>query len=299
MSYVQSLLLLICISVFIFSKSSHIDAPLIHAIRGRTATTLRVFESPPNSPPPLKPLHTTGDGAGDNGNEGEEEGITPPNEDGDLSVGAGGKGKFRPRLLPSYSSISLPPEMEEGVEGGLESPGFEFVRDEERAEVSMSLELRPERGPMSSPATPTGTRGRIVQELASHGPADEEGWQVFGPNARVAELRAKGKWQQRSPLGSVAADANGDGGGEDGGWGEEEEREREQRLVETARMGVGAQGIGGLRSPPESRRGSRSSPGEAEEGQAVGGGWGGGGGGGKSKGHSRQGSKNQKKKRRR
>lgn len=48
MSLIQSVLLLVCILVVIFSKSSQLDAPLIHSIRGRAST---LFESPPNSPP--------------------------------------------------------------------------------------------------------------------------------------------------------------------------------------------------------------------------------------------------------
>ncbi|KAF8475572.1 UNC-like C-terminal-domain-containing protein [Kalaharituber pfeilii] len=209
MSYVHSLLLLVCIALVIFSRSSHLDAPLIQSIRGRSGNALRIFESPPNSPEPQRKSPAS---AGNND-------IDDAAADGQELKLRGGVTRFRQGIISSFtrrrrsdSIDSIDTGMESQIRhaddelsitsptsSALQSPAREATRSPPSPRPSSPISI-------SSPATPTGTRGRDVDG------ADEDGWKVFGPNLRVAELKAArhagvaGRhgqgWQRvKSPLG--------------------------------------------------------------------------------------------------
>ena len=278
MSYVQSLLLLVCIALVIFSKSTQLDAPLIHSVRGRAGTTLRIFESPPSSPPQLKP---TDSGDGTNENE------LDVNE-GDMRIRGGARRSYG----GIFSSFTRRRRARRGSIDSIDyragSPAFAMsptsptfpTQLPPREDITSPLSPRsPSPVTRSSPATPTGTRGREAAE------AEEDGWRAFGPNMRVAELKAvhtggsRQGWQKlRSLLGlSEDGDTQADKGGCNSGGvfseiGEEgecsevpamSEYSYTRRQSEPAFKGEIRAGerVGGLSSPPISPPGSlRASP---------------------------------------
>lgn len=305
MSYVQSLLLLVCIVLVLFSRSSHFDAPTFHSFRDRTNTSIRIFESPPTSPQALK--------------------ISSPKEadleyveDGDFRIRGGRMRRLKGGIFSSFTrrSKAAREDSMESIDGNSRdslrsptfptsplSPGFEPSRERARSPPSPRP---PSPISRSSPATPTGTRGRDSD-------GGEDGWKVFGPNLRVVELKAahvKQSFQRLpSPLGIYTGPEDekvveqqeetdvGSRGGVYDGVDEEDCEEREvhhrRRRSESAVQGNGRRvGAGGLPSPSVSPPGSPrpktaqsntqsqsqvSSPSQA-------------------KGHSRTGSKHHKKK---
>ncbi|KAF8453797.1 UNC-like C-terminal-domain-containing protein [Terfezia claveryi] len=179
MAYVQMVLLLVCVGVVLFSKSSHFDAPLIQSFRDRNNTALRSFESPPTSPQALS-------------SSSPRQVDIDDTEDGDLTIHGGRMRKWKGGIFSSFTRKK--PVRQDSVDSidcsslrsptfamSPLSPGFEPSRECARSPPSP----RPQ-GPImrSSPATPTGIRGREGDGFG------EDEWKVFGPNSRVAELKA-------------------------------------------------------------------------------------------------------------
>ncbi|KAI5806543.1 UNC-like C-terminal-domain-containing protein [Peziza echinospora] len=258
MSYVQSLLLLVCIALVIFTKSSHLEPgsngnmnmPFLHSVRrGRAGAALRIFESPPNSPQQKdggEKSPTAGDGQND-GDEGEEDGEEGQGGSGSLRGGqfpTPSRERFRHKLFSPFirrrPAVIVRRDSMDSLGGeGVTSPtsptatatnkeeegGYYARRERERErEQTQSPDLRPQSPVMrSSPATPTGTRGRVGEAGGGQqrtGEAGEEGvnedsWKVFGPNSRVAELKAaharSGRQWKQSP--SPLRRLDGAGGG--------------------------------------------------------------------------------------
>lgn len=156
-----------------------------------------------------------------------------------------------PLRSPTYATSSL-------------SPGFEPSRERARSPPSPRP---PSPISRSSPATPTGTRGRDDDG------AEEDGWKAFGPNVRIAELKSEhqaggrqGFQKLPSPLGiyarpddgqqlpGVAMDRMYDGTEDEA---EEREFHHRRRKSESAIQGEGRRvGAGGLPSPSVSPPGS-------------------------------------------
>ncbi|KAF8428686.1 UNC-like C-terminal-domain-containing protein [Tirmania nivea] len=302
MAYVQMVLLLVCVGVVLFSKSSHFDAPLIQSFRDRNNTTLRSFESPPTSPQVL------------NSSSPREVDIDDT-EDGDLTINGGRMRKWKRGIFSTFTRRK--PVRQDSVDSidcsslrsptfatAFLSPGFEPSR--ERAQSPPSP--RPP-SPIirSSPATPTGTRGR-----QGDGTGEDE-WKVFGPNSRVAELKAahagsaKQSFQKLpSPLGIYTGEQQDENDAGAAMYDETEDKDRDEeelnhrrRKSESAILRVGRKvGVGGLPSPSMSPSGSPrqrpstamggSSQSQSSQGQP--------GSQSQSKGHSRANSKHHKKK---
>ena len=198
MSYIQSVLLLLCIALVLFSKSSQLDAPLLQSILDRTSTTLRRFESPPTSPDGLKPSRTTDPDLGDG-------------EESDLRIRGGRMGRFHGGIFSSFTrrrpvrqgsidsadsaaNVGAPPHPNAPSPC---PPGFQPRRDFTKSPLSP-----PPSSPISrsSPATPTGTRTKESEGRI------EDGWRAFGQNLEATELKAlhgaRQSWHKSpSPLG--------------------------------------------------------------------------------------------------
>lgn len=179
MSYIQSILLLLCIALVLFSKSSQLDAPLLHSILDRTSTTLRRFESPPTSPHGLKPSETTDPHLGDG-------------EESDLRIRGGRIRRFHGGI---FSSFTRRRPVRQGsidsVDSATNNVGTSPLSPRPPSPISRS-----------SPATPTGTRAK-----ESNNERVEDGWAgAFGQNLEVTELKAvhgaSQSWHKSpSPLG--------------------------------------------------------------------------------------------------
>lgn len=306
MAYVQMVLLLVCVGVVLFSKSSHFDAPLIQSFRDRYNTTLRSFESPPTSPQALNPSSP-------------READIDDTEDGDLTVRGGRIRKWRGGIFSSFrrrkpvrqdtvdstdcSSSQSPP-----FATPLSSQGFELSRERVQSPPSP----RPSSSiTHSSPATPTGTHCRESDDTG------EDEWKVLGPNSRVAELKAvhTGGTRQAfqrlpSPLGIYTGeqqDENSAGEAMYDGTEDEDRDERElnhrRRKSESAILRDGRRPeIGGLPSPSVSPPGSPPGSPRQRPSTAIGGSsqpqssQGQPGSSSQPKGHSRANSKHHKKK---
>lgn len=198
MSYIQSVLLLLCIALVLFSKSSQLDAPLLHSILDRTSTTLRRFESPPTSPDGLKPSRTTDSDLGDG-------------EESDLRIRGGRMRRFHGGIFSSFtrrshvrhSSIdSVDPATSVGASSHPYAPSPyppEFQPPREFAKLPLPPQPHSSMS-RSSPATPTGTRAKESNR------SGEDGWGTFGQNSGTTELKAvhgtRQTWQKSpSPLG--------------------------------------------------------------------------------------------------
>jgi len=257
MAYVQMVLLLVCVGVVLFT---HFGAPLTQSFRDRTNTTLRSFESPPTSPQALNSSSPREVELGDA-------------EDGDLTIRGGRmrnwKGgifssftRRRPVRQDSVDSIDCSSLRSPTFTTSPLSPGFEPPRECVR---SPPYPRPPSPAIRSSPATPTGTRGREGDG------AGEDEWKVFGPNSRVAELKevhaggGKQAFQKLpSPLGIYTGEEQGESdevaamydGTEDEDCGERELNHR-RRKSESALLTEGRRvGVGGLPSPSVSPPGS-------------------------------------------
>jgi len=303
MAYVQMVLLLVCVGVVLFSKSSQFDGPLIHSFRDRNNTTLRSFESPPTSPQALS-------------SSSPREVDIDDTEDGDLTIYGGRMRKWKGGIFSSFKRRK--PVRQDSVDSidcsSLQSPtfatpplspGFEPSRERPRSPPSS----RPQ-SPIirSSPATPTGMRGREGDG------AGEDEWKVFGPNSRVAELKAAHTGGARqafqklpSPLGIYTGeqqqqDENDSGAAMYDGTEDEDCDERElnhrRRKSESAILREGRRArVGGLPSPSVSPPGSpRQRPSTAIGGSSQSQSQGQPASSSQSNGHSRTNSKHHKKK---
>lgn len=305
MAYVQMVLLLVCVGVVLFSKSSHFDAPLTQSFRDRNNTTLRSFESPPTSPQALR-------------SSSPRQVDIDDTEDGDLTTHGGRMRKWKGGILSSFTRRK--PVRQDSVDSidcsslrsptfaiSPLSPGFEPSRERARGPPSP----RPQ-GPIirSSPATPTGIRGREGDGVG------EDEWKVFGPNSRVAELKAAhvGGAKQAflklpSPLGIYSGeqqqqlqDENDTGaamydGTEDEDCDERDLNHRRSKSESAILREEGSATVGGLPSPSVSPPGSpRPRPSTAIGGSSRSQSQGEPGSSSLSKGHSRTNSKHHKKK---
>ena len=184
MSYIQSILLLLCIALVLFSKSSQLDAPLLHSILDRTSTTLRRFESPPTSPHGLKPSETTDPDLGDG-------------EESDLRIRGGRIRRFHEGIFSSFT------RRRPVRQGSIDS-----VDSATNVGASPLSPRPPSPISRSSPATPTGTRAKESNERA------EDRWGgAFGQNLEVTELKAvhgaSQSWHKSpSPLGLYGGPAS-------------------------------------------------------------------------------------------
>ena len=300
MAYVQMVLLLVCVGVVLFSKSSHFDAPLIHSFRDRSNTTFRSFESPPTSPHALS-------------SSSPREADIDDTEDGDLTTHGGRMRKWKGGIFSSFTRRKL--VRQDSVDSidcssfqsatsaiSTLSPGFEPSRERARSPPSPRPQSPIAR---SSPATPTGMRG-----TGGDGTEEDE-WKVFEPNSRVTELKAAhtrgtkqafqklpsplgiytGGQQQQDENDSEAIMYTGTGD-EDCG---ERERNHRRRKSESAIRKEGR--VGGLPSPSVSPPGSpRQRPSTAIGGSSQSQSQGQSGSSSQSKGHSRTNSKYHKKK---
>jgi hypothetical protein len=167
MSIVQSMLLLLCLGLVLFSRSSQLELPLLQTVMAKSAIALP-FESPPTSPPDTRPVsrhHTY-------------------------------------KVLESSLSRGTHPDNDYSTDaGGKSSPNSPLIDDEHDHDVDFDTLAESSVIPsqsQSGPSTPSGRRAGLLRNL--HNPSPES-WSPENharPTSHITRLRDEDNVSLRS-----------------------------------------------------------------------------------------------------